>query len=135
DKRLVFATKDDLVCVADASIAAATAASTPSAGDAPTPAASGVATTSMKQPIDIDGVLLEDGRQIEGTYDLTDRTKLTIHPKDGSPDFDVPIESVVAAEKGGTVEVRGDDAAASAVWRGAVRGAYCDAMEDVFKEY
>jgi len=139
DKRIAFATKDDLVCVADASIAGAVA--TPGADSAPAgaPAPAGAssdaaAPAAPKTPVDMDGVLLDDGRQIEGTFDLADTKKVAIHPKDGGPDVDVFVTSVVVAEKGGAVELRGDDSAAYGVWRNAVRAAYCDAEEEIFKE-
>ncbi len=138
DKRLVFATKDELVCVADAAVIAETPVpeATTSAGSGGTAKAPAASAPTMKMPGEMkDGVLLDDGRQIEGTFERTGRTKVTIHPKDGGESFEVSRASVVVAEIAGEVDIRGDDAAAFRVWRGAVRGAYCDTMETIFQEY
>lgn len=135
DKRLVFATKDELVCVADSSVLAeapAPEASAQGGGAAKAPAA---AAPAMRVPVEMkDYVLLDDGRQVEGTFERTGRAKVTLHPKEGES-FEVSRAAVVVAETAGQVDIRGDDAAAFKVWRGAVRGAYCDTMESIFQEY
>ena len=137
DRRLVYATETELVCVADTAAApepaAAPAAASGGAG-ANTDAAAPTGAAPPRLPGDEDGVVLDDGRQFDGTFDRSP-TMLTIHAKDGSAELEVPLTQVVVAQKGGEVEVRGDDTGACKVWRAAVRGAYCDALQAIFQEY
>jgi len=91
----------------------------PSAGSAKAPAPS-----SMKPPVDMDGVLLDDGRQIEGTYEEKAGQRYVIKPKAGGAPLDVSVVNIVIAEKGDFVDVKGDDAAAAKVWKAAAQAAY-----------
>jgi hypothetical protein len=133
DRRLVYATESELVCVADAAapVVESAPAAAGSAGTAPEAAAPAGA---PKLPGDEDCVVLDDGRQFDAEFERTP-TMLTIRPKDGGASFEVPLTQVVVAQKGGEVEVKGDDTAACKVWRLAVRGAYCDALQSIFQEY
>lgn len=101
------------------------------AGDPPATAA---AAAAPKPPAEMDGVLLDDGRQIEGTFEEFANQRWVITPKGGGQPLNVSVTQIVVAEKGGEVEQRGVDAAAAHVWHAALRGAYCDAMEKVFVE-
>lgn len=89
---------------------------------------------SVKPPVDMDGVLLDDGRQIEGTYDERANQRWVITPKGGGAPLNVSVSQIVVAEKGGEVEQRGEESSAGEVWRAAVRAAYCDSLEGVFKD-
>lgn len=129
DRRAVFATGDALVCVSDAAGAAEAAAPAPAKGHA----GAGADPVTIPLPGDADGVLLADGRHLAGDFSLKDG-RVTVTPATGDP-VEFGLDEVVVAQKGGAAEVRGDDAAAAKVWRGAVRGAWCDALEAVFQEY
>jgi hypothetical protein len=107
-------------------------------GNSPAPAAGNAAQesppASVKPPVDMDGVLLDDGRQIEGTYDERANQRWVIQPKGGGQPLNVSAAQIVIAEKGGEVELRGEESAAGEVWRAAVRAEYCDALEGVVKD-
>jgi hypothetical protein len=139
DRRLVYATASDLVCIADAAAPieaspAPAASSGPGGAAPPSDASAPAAAAPAKLPGDEDCVLLDDGRVLDAAFERTP-TMLTVRPKDGSAEFEVPLTQVVVAQKGGEVEVRGDDTGACKVWRGAVRGGYCDALQAIFQEY
>ncbi len=82
------------------------------------------AATPQAAPADLSGVLLDDGRQIEGTYEEKAGQRWIITPKAGGKPLDVSVVRIVVAEKGGDVDVRGDDSAAAKIWRAAARTAY-----------
>src|SRR5206468_9317225 len=148
-KRIAFAdATNSLVCAADPS-AIAEAAADGAVGGGGGGAGGGGATSGgqgqgisaaigggglPKMPADVDGVLLENGRQIEGTYERVKR-KLTIHPKDGGDALTVDVADVVVAQQKGETDIRGDDWPAFRTWKRAVGGVYCDAMEVAFHEY
>lgn len=85
-----------------------------------------------KLPGDIDGVLLDDGRQIVGSFEEWANQRWVITPADGSKPVNVCVTQIVVAEKGGVVDQKGEDAEAAAVWRAAVGAAHCDALERAF---
>jgi hypothetical protein len=80
------------------------------------------ALVSVKPPRDMDGVLLVDGTQIEGEVEERANRRWIITPKSGKK-RNVHEMHIVYAEKGGEWEVKGEDSAAAAVWRAAVRDA------------
>jgi hypothetical protein len=99
-------------------------AATAAAEDAPAAKPSAPAPSSVKAPVDMDGVLLDDGRQIEGKYEEKEGQHWLIHPKAGGADIAVSVVQVVVAEKGDFVDVKGDDSAAFNVWKAAAQTAY-----------
>ena len=130
DRRVVFAdTKNHLVSLADAA-AIAEAASGAAAGGG----AAGQEAVAQKEPGDADGVLLEDGRFIEGAFEES-KQKVTVRPRDGGESVTSDVADVVVAQKGGAAELRGDDAAALRIWKAALAAQFCDAVEPVFQEY
>ncbi len=123
DQRLVFGTTTgELVCVADGTAPAVASSTSASA------AASSV---SCSAPRDVDGVLLADGRQIEGSFERIEE-RIRIAPTLGEP-FDVGVGDVVLAERAGQVEIRGDEYALLTVWRSALRTTTADELEAVFR--
>ena len=109
------------------SLLAPSAIVTAADGDAP-------ATVPLKPPIDMDGVLLVDGRQIEGAFEERAHQRWLIEPKGGGAPLNVSMTEIVVAEKGGEIEFRGEDSAAANVWRAAVRTPYLDALEGIFND-
>jgi hypothetical protein len=79
---------------------------------------------STKPPVDMDGVLLDDGRQIEGKYEEKAGQRWIIQPKAGGPELNVSVVNIVSAERGGFLDVKGDDSAAYAVWRACAKAAF-----------
>lgn len=100
------------------------------AGDGAAPPAP----AATKTPADVDGVVLDDGRQIEGTYEEKANQRWEITPKGGGAPLTVWVTQIVVAEKGGEVEQRGEEADAAGVWRRPLRAAYCDALESVIND-
>jgi hypothetical protein len=82
-------------------------------------------------PREADGVLLDDGRQIEGTYEEIAGQKWVIQPKAGGEPLTVWVTQIVVAEKAGSVEQRGEEGDAAKVWRAAIRARYLGAMEAI----
>jgi len=87
---------------------------------------------STKPPIDVAGVLLDDGRQIEGKYEEKAGQHLEVEPKDGSAKFEISLAHVVYAE-GTRYDFKGDDSQAVALWRRAVKAGCGDAASDAGK--
>lgn len=87
-----------------------------------------------KTPAEVDGVVLDDGRQIEGTFEEKANQRWEITPKGGGAPLTVWVTQIVVAEKGGEVEQRGEEADAARVWRAPLRAAYFDALEAVFAD-
>ncbi len=85
---------------------------------------------SVAPPVDMDGVLLEDGRQIEGTFEEFANQRWVIRPKAGGQPMNVSAAQIVIAEKGGEVELKGEESAAGEIWRAAIRAASKSAAAD-----
>jgi len=94
------------------------------ADDGKTAKAPAAPATQVKPPVDMDGVLIDDGRQIAGTYEEKAGQLYVIKPKAGGAEMTVSVANVVIAEKGDFVDVKGDDWAAFKVWRAAANTAY-----------
>ena len=125
DRRIVFATaKNELVCLADAALAPS-----PGGGDATADAPAG---PPPAFPGDADGVLLTDGRFVEGDFQRSGDA-VTVKPASGDS-FDVPRSEIVVAQRGGEVDIAGDENDAYRVWRSAVRGQYVEALLALFAE-
>jgi hypothetical protein len=88
-----------------------------------------------KLPGDIDGVLLDDGRQILGSFEEWANQRWVITPADGSAPVNVCVTQIVVAEKGGVVDQKGEDAEAASVWRAAIRSWHAEALKPLFDDF
>ncbi len=114
DGRAVALTTTSLIGLADPN-----SIEEPVADDAPTP-------TAIAIPRDVDGLVLIDGRQIEGSWKEISGGKIRITPPDGGKAVVIPRAEVACASGGDAETLCDDPSRIVGVWRDALE---CEARE------
>jgi len=126
DRRALFGTKKgELVCLGDAAPAAAAAGS-----GAPSTAAAG----PTPSPLDLEGVLLSDGRRLEGSLEFRGKDRLRVSPGQGEA-VEVELSEVALAHAAGRVLHRGEEFPVFDAWRGHLDAATVESLAGLFDVY
>lgn len=129
DGRMVFGTENSLVCIAEREVAEASAAAAAAAESGEE-----IEERSVPElPKVMDGVLLVDGRQVEGDFDFHSNGTVTIKPTEGD-EFDIEDWKVVVARRGDFIEP-GAEFDAYNVWLDAIYGRYREELTGLYGEY
>ncbi len=105
--------------------AAAAALSKPGSGPGADPA------TVPPPPSGRDGLLLVDGREVEGAVEALEGGDLRVTPAGGAPPLVAPAATVLLAQAGGKVLHRGREAAILARWRSHLHPAVLRTLEEI----
>lgn len=81
-------------------------------------------------PRSLEGVLLADGRQIDGTFEALGTKKARITPKDGGATIEIALSEIALVERGGKVVYRGSERAVLDCWRKPLRAAFAESLVD-----
>jgi hypothetical protein len=85
-------------------------------------------------PRDVDGVLLKDGRQIEGAVERRPGGSLRVVPEGGNP-VEVREEEVAVATAAGATLFISEQYDTYVIWRDLLNAGLIDALESVFDSY
>ncbi|NNL67543.1 MAG: hypothetical protein HKP30_14935 [Myxococcales bacterium] len=113
----------ELICIAepDRIVAAGDASADAGSEQAPEP------------PADGDGVLLASGEKLVGPFDV-DGDTVTVRP--GKDDArEISVDDVAIGEKGGKVDLRGEQQNVLAAWQNVLDGVFVRGLQDAFGAY
>ena len=138
DRALVLLTKDDeILCMTDrpadgAPSAAAAGTPAPPGASAPPPTAGSF--EPPPPPTGRDGLLLADGREIEGAVEILEGARIRVTPGSGAP-VEAPAHEVLLALSKGKVLHRGREAGVLQRWRATLHGGAALALEDLHRRF